>query len=212
MTLRLAVLASGGGRTLQNFIDLAKAGDLDVEVVLVGVSRAKCGAAERASKASIPSFARRKKKSESVQDFSQALFDQIRPLKVDLVCLAGYLSLIRIPEDFENRVLNIHPSLIPAFCGQGFYGEKVHRAAWEAGVKVTGCTVHYCDNIYDNGPILLQETVAITSADTPESIAKKVFAAECRAYPKALRLINAGLVNIQNGRCVIRAETPSVSD
>lgn len=206
MTLRLAVLASGGGRTLQNFIDLAKAGKLDVEVVLVGVSKSKCGAAERAAKAGIPYFARRKKKSESVEAFSAAIFDQIRPLNVDLVCLAGYLSLIHIPGDFENRVLNIHPSLIPAFCGQGFYGERVHKAAWQAGVKVTGCTVHYCDNIYDNGPILLQETVAISSEDSPESIAKKVFEAECHAYPKALTLINEGRVSIHEGRCKISAD------
>ncbi|MDF1664771.1 MAG: phosphoribosylglycinamide formyltransferase [Planctomycetota bacterium] len=203
MTLRLAVLASGGGRTLQNFIDLANAGKLDVEVIVVGVSKSKCGAAERASKAGIPCFARRKKKSESVDDFSTAIFDQIRPQNVDLVCLAGYLSLIRIPDDFENRVLNIHPSLIPAFCGRGFYGEKVHKAAWEAGVKVTGCTVHFCDNIYDNGPILLQETVSVSSEDSPECIAKKVFEAECLAYPKALSLVNEGRVSIQNGRCQI---------
>ena len=206
MTLRLAVLASGGGRTLQNFIDLAAAGKLDVEVVLVGVSKSKCGAAERASKAGIDCFARRKKKSESVGDFSASVFEKIRAAQVDLVCLAGYLSLLEIPHDFESRVLNIHPSLIPAFCGKGFYGLRVHEAAWKAGVKVTGCTVHYCDNIYDHGPIVLQETVAVLGEDGPEAIAAKVFEAECRAYPKALRLIQAGRVRVVEGRCFIDEE------
>ena len=207
MTLRLAVLASGGGRTLQNFIDLSKRGTLKVEILVLGVSKSKCGAAQRATKAGIPSFARRKKKSESSSDYSQAIFDQIRPYQVDLVCLAGFLSLLEIPDDFEHRVLNIHPSLIPAFCGQGFYGEKVHQAVWEAGARITGCTVHFCDNIYDNGPILIQEAVKLDSSDTPSTIAKKVFEAECRAYPQGLRLIEEGRVKIREGRCYIEAKS-----
>jgi phosphoribosylglycinamide formyltransferase 1 len=203
MTLRLAVLASGGGRTLQNFIDLSASGALDIEIALLGVSKARCGAVERAAMANIPCFSRRKKKSESAAEFSRDVFAPIRASKVDLVCLAGYLSLLEIPEDFERRVINIHPALIPAFSGRGFYGERVHEAVWKQGLRVTGCTVHYCDNIYDNGPIILQRPVLVNSLDSPETIAAKVFAAECEAYPTAVRWIIDGRIKVVAGRCMI---------
>jgi phosphoribosylglycinamide formyltransferase 1 len=206
MTLRIAVLASGGGRTLQNFVDLAAKGELDVEVVVVGVNKSKCGAIGRAEKAGIPYFCRRKKKSETVAQFSEDVFARVREHKADLVCLAGYLTLLEIPADFECKVLNIHPALIPAFAGKGYYGDWVHEAVWKMGVRVTGCTVHFCDNIYDHGPIILQKPVLVHSQDDPSSIGRKVFEAECEAYPQVLRWIAEGRVQVKDGRCIIEGD------
>ena len=106
----------------------------------------------------------------------------------DLVCLAGFLQLVLIPDDFAGRVLNIHPSLIPAFCGKGYHGRAVHEAVLAAGVKITGCTVHFADNEYDRGPIVLQRTVPVLDDDTADTLAARVFAAECEAYPEAIGL------------------------
>ena len=108
--------------------------------------------------------------------------------------MGGFLKHVLIPPDFENRVINIHPALIPAFCGQGMYGLRVHEAVLDYGAKVTGCTVHFVDNQYDHGPIILQRTVEVLPDDTPESLQARVFAAECEAYPEALRLLASGRV------------------
>ncbi len=115
--------------------------------------------------------------------------------------MGGYLTHVLIPPDFENRVLNIHPALIPAFCGRGFYGHHVHEAVLEYGAKVSGCTVHFVDNQYDHGPIILQKVVPVLDDDTPDSLAARVFAAECEAYPEALRLLGRGKVVVE-GRSV----------
>ena len=110
---------------------------------------------------------------------------------IDCVCLAGYLKLYEPPAALRKNVLNIHPSLIPAFCGDGFYGMRVHRAVKARGVKVSGCTVHFANEVYDEGPIVVQKCVAITDRDSPEDIAARVFAAECEAYPEAINLVDA---------------------
>ncbi len=128
----------------------------------------------------------------------------IRQADADLVCLAGFLQLLRIPPDFENRVMNIHPALIPAFSGKGFHGLHVHRAVLEAGVKITGCTVHFADNEYDHGPIILQRAVAVADDDTPESLSARVFAQECAAYPEAIRLFAEGRLRIVGRRVLMR--------
>jgi phosphoribosylglycinamide formyltransferase-1 len=117
-----------------------------------------------------------------------------------LVCLAGFLQLISIPEDFQGRVMNIHPALIPAFCGKGFYGHHVHEAVLAYGVKITGCTVHFCDNQYDHGPIILQRAVPVLDDDTPDSLAARVFQQECEAYPEAIRLFAEGRLRIEGRR------------
>ena len=113
---------------------------------------------------------------------------------------AGSKRLV-IPDDLENRVVNIHPALVPSFCGKGFYGHHVHEAALRYGVKLSGCTVHFVDNEYDHGPVILQKAVPVLDEDTPDSLADRVFAAECQAYPEALQLIAAGRVSVE-GRCV----------
>jgi folate-dependent phosphoribosylglycinamide formyltransferase PurN len=118
-----------------------------------------------------------------------------------LVCLAGFLQLLPVPEDFAGRVMNIHPALIPAFCGQGFYGHHVHEAALAYGVKVSGCTVHFADNVFDHGPIILQRAVPVLDGDTAETLAARVFDQECEAYPEAIRLFAEGRLHI-DGRSV----------
>ena len=191
--IRLAVLISGGGTTLVNFLNKIKAGELNAEVAVVIASREGIAGIERARDASLPCDVIARKTFDSVETFSTAIFDRCRAANVDLVTLAGFLSLIRIPPDFERRVLNIHPALIPAFCGQGFHGQHVHEAVLARGVKLSGCTVHFADNEYDHGPILVQRAVPVFEDDTPDTLAARVFEAECQAYPEAIRLFAASV-------------------
>jgi len=203
MTLRIVVLASGGGRSLQNLIDRSRDGRLDVEVALVGSNRANSGALVRAAEAAISHFHQSKGKL-SHAEFSEAIFERIREQEPDYVCLAGFLKLLLVPDDYRGRVLNIHPSLIPAFCGRGYYGMKVHEAVFESGVRVTGCTVHFCDDEYDRGPILVQRAVTLRN-ETPAEIAVRVFEAECEAYPEALALLASGRAVLRGGRVEFKA-------
>jgi folate-dependent phosphoribosylglycinamide formyltransferase PurN len=124
-------------------------------------------------------------------EFTQAIFQRLRAAKVDLVTLAGFLARVDIPDDFHRRVMNIHPALIPAFCGKGMYGHHVHEAVLARGCKVSGCTVHYADSEYDHGPIISQSCVPVVEDDTPDSLAARVFEAECKAYPEAIRTFAA---------------------
>jgi formyltetrahydrofolate-dependent phosphoribosylglycinamide formyltransferase len=198
--LRLAVLVSGGGTTLQNLLDRASGGTLPAQVVAVVSSRAGAFALARAEQAGVPAVAVEPQACASREEFSRRVFDRCRAVRADLVCLAGFLQLLHIPDDFQGRVLNIHPALIPAFCGQGYYGLRVHRAALEAGVKVSGCTVHFADNEYDHGPIVSQRVVPVLDDDTPEDLAARVFAQECEAYPEAIRLFAQGRLRIEGRR------------
>jgi phosphoribosylglycinamide formyltransferase 1 len=185
--IRLAVLLSGGGTTLQNLLDRISAGLLRTEIAVVVSSKADAFGLTRARQANLPAVVVERKTCPSREEFSARIFAHCRDAGVDLVCLAGFLQLLHIPEDFANRVLNIHPALIPAFCGKGYHGLAVHRAALDIGVKVSGCTVHFADNEYDHGPIVSQRVVPVLDDDTPESLAARVFAAECEAYPQAIQ-------------------------
>lgn len=198
--IRLAVLLSGGGTTLQNLLDRSADGRLDARVVAVVSSSAGAFGLERARRAGIPATVVERKGCPTREEFSRRIFDACREAGADLVCMGGFLQLVQIPPEFFNRVLNIHPSLIPAFCGKGYHGIAVHRAALEAGVKVSGCTVHFADNEYDHGPIVLQRVVAVEDDDTPELLAERVFAAECEAYPEAIRLFAAGRLSVEGRR------------
>lgn len=202
--IRLAVLLSGGGTTLQNLLDRIADGTLTAQVVCVVSSSATAFGLTRARQADIPAAVVERKACASREEFSRRIFDHCRAAGADLVCLAGFLQLLHIPDDFLNRVLNIHPALIPAFCGKGFHGLHVHRAALEAGVKVSGCTVHFADNEYDHGPIVLQRVVPVEDDDTPETLAARVFAQECAAYPEAIRLFAAGRLHVTGRRCRVR--------
>jgi phosphoribosylglycinamide formyltransferase-1 len=126
---------------------------------------------------------------------NQAINAIIKEYAIDLVCLAGYLKLYEPPPELAHAVLNIHPALIPSFCGDGFYGMRVHRAVKARGVKVSGCTVHFANEVYDEGPIVVQKCVALDDTDTPDDIAAKVFAKECEAFPEAINLVAAKGIN-----------------
>ena len=203
---RIAVLISGGGTTLRNLIERIRVGSLKVEIVLVVSSNPKAGGLRFAEEAGIPAVVVRRKDFDSRDAFSTAIFDPCREAGVDLVVMGGFLKQVSIPEDFTNRVVNIHPALIPSFCGEGFYGHFVHEAVLASGVKVTGCTIHFADNEYDHGPIIMQRAVPVLDDDTPDSLAARVFQTECEAYPEVLRLIAAGRVHVQGRRIRISPE------
>jgi formyltetrahydrofolate-dependent phosphoribosylglycinamide formyltransferase len=205
--LRLAVLLSGGGTTLQNFLDRIADGRLHAKVVLVVSSKATAFGLRRAEQAGIPSVVIERKKCVSDDDFGRQIFERCRHAGADLVCMAGFLQFLPIPEDFHGRVLNIHPALIPAFCGKGYYGHRVHEAVLASGVKVSGCTVHFADNVYDHGPIVSQRVVPVLDDDTPDTLAARVFEQECEAYSEAIRLFAEGKLRIRAGK-VIRQGRP----
>jgi formyltetrahydrofolate-dependent phosphoribosylglycinamide formyltransferase len=196
--IRLGVLISGGGTTLGNFLDHIRAGKLSAELPLVIASRPGCGGIAKAKAAGLGCEVVARKAFSETASFSRAIFDSLRKARVDLVVLSGFLSLIEIPEDFRYRVLNIHPALVPAFSGQGFYGHHVHEAALERGVKISGCTVHFADNEYDHGPIIRQKCVPVFEDDTPDTLAERIFQAECELYPECVRLFAEGKLTIQN--------------
>jgi phosphoribosylglycinamide formyltransferase-1 len=198
--VRIAVLISGSGTTLQNLLDRSADGRLPARVVQVVASRADAYGLTRAARAGISAATVERKGCASREEFSARIFDLCRKAQADLVCLAGFLQLVIIPDDFAGRVMNIHPALIPAFCGKGFHGRHVHEAVLASGVKVSGCTVHFADNVYDNGPIILQRVVPVLDDDTPDTLAARVFEQECEAYPEAIRLFAEGRLRIEGRR------------
>jgi formyltetrahydrofolate-dependent phosphoribosylglycinamide formyltransferase len=208
--IRLGVLISGGGTTMLNFVQCIREGSLFAEIPLVIASQRRCAGVERAAAAGLTCCVLRPKDHDSVADYSDAVFAELRRSRVDLVTMAGFLSLLKVPKDFSGRVINIHPSLIPAFCGHGFFGHHVHEAAVARGVKVSGCTVHFADNDYDHGPIILQRTVAVPDAATADELAALVFEQEKQAYPEAIRLLAAGQIRLCGQRTMIATRTDSV--
>ncbi len=215
--LRLVALISGGGTTLQNLIDRISASQLDADIVGVVSSRSDAFGVTRAERAGIPvtivSKASGGRKSPvhaltgdlrpPLAKFTEEVWAAVRSYNPDLVVLAGWLHLLPIPADFRHKVLNIHPALLPAFGGKGMYGHHVHEAVLAYGAKVSGCTVHFTDDTYDTGPILVQKCVPVKECDTPDTLAARVFEAECEAYPEAIKLIAAGRVIVQGRRVVI---------
>ncbi len=204
--LRIAVLISGGGTTLRNLIQKIEARSLQAEILLVVASTPKAGGLQFAEAAGIPSAVVRRKDFPSQHAFSDAIFDRCRQAGVDLVVMGGFLKQLTVPEDFTNRVVNIHPALIPSFCGDKMYGHFVHEAVLDYGAKVSGCTVHFADNEYDHGPVIVQKAVPVLDDDTPATLAARVFEAECQAYPEVLNLIAAGRVRVEGRRVRIAPE------
>ena len=209
--IRLGILLSGGGRTLENILGhvaqppsavpgsqpgAAGPQKLAAEVVLVIASREKIRGLEIGRAAGVPTHLVRPKEFPTVQAYSDAMSRLLDEARVDLVCLAGFLSYWVIPDRYLGRVMNIHPALLPAFGGKGMYGHHVHEAVLARGCKVSGCTVHFVDNAYDEGPIVLQRCVPVLADDTPEALAARVFAEECLAYPEAIRLYAAGRLHL----------------
>lgn len=202
---RLGVLISGGGTTLLNFLDCIERGTLTANVSVVISSQPDCRGVVRARDAGLDCRCIERKEFTTLESFSGAVFDVLRNAEVDLVTMAGYLSLLAIPDDFRHRVLNIHPSLIPAFCGKGMYGHHVHEAAVARGVKVSGCTVHFADNEYDHGPIILQRSVKIPDDSSVDEVASLVFEQEKIAYPEAIQRVLSGQLLVSRHRTVYPA-------
>lgn len=198
--LRLAVLISGGGTTLENLLRHIQDGRLDAEIDLVISSSPAARGLEIAQRAGIRTMVFERRAFPDIEEFSAAIFDECRAVQPHLIVMGGFLKLVRIPDDYAGQVVNIHPALIPSFCGHGFYGRRVHQAVLDYGARVSGCTVHFVDNHYDHGPIILQRVVPVEADDTPESLAARVFEAECEAYPNALRLYAAGRLKIEGRR------------
>ncbi len=198
--LRVAVLVSGGGTTLQNLIDRRDAGRLDVDIVLVVASKAGTRAEERAARHGIPCVVVPWPGAGRAAEFHAALTRHVEAARADVVVLAGFLRLWEFPPHWEGRVLNVHPALLPAFGGHGMYGHHVHEAVVRSGAKVSGCTVHFASREYDTGPIVVQRTVPVRFEDTPDDVAARVFEQECEAYPEALALYAAGRLRIEDGR------------
>ncbi len=186
--VRLAVLISGAGTTLQNLIDRIADGRLGAAIVVVVASRRDAGGLERARRAGIPAVVVARKEFADPDSFNDALHAELQQHEFDLIIMAGFLSQFQLRGRYSGRVFNVHPALIPAFCGKGFYGERVHQAVLEAGVKVSGCTIHFADEEYDHGPIILQRAVPVLDDDTPQSLAARVHELENELYPEAIRL------------------------
>ena len=194
---KIAVLVSGGGTNLQALIDAQSRGEIQSgEIVLVISNKADAYALTRAENAGIPGVVITKKECGSQEAFEDALLAQLAACEIDLIVLAGFMSILsqRFTDAYEKRILNVHPSLIPSFCGEGFYGLRVHQAALDYGVKVTGATVHYVNEIPDGGEIILQRAVAIEEGDTPEILQRRVMEqAEWHILPQAVEIVSKKL-------------------
>ncbi len=205
--LRLAVLVSGGGTTLRNLLDRIKAGTLADEIAVVISSNPRSPGLAMAQAASIPTQVIMTNEFPQVADFSERIFAACDAAHADYVICAGFLKRLMVPVAYHARVVNIHPSLIPAFCGAGMYGQHVHTAVLSAGAKLSGCTVHFVDDEYDHGPIIAQRAVPVLTGDTPSSLAARVFAQECELFPTVINWLAAGLVKIEQGRAVVGASS-----
>ncbi len=205
--LKIAVLVSGGGTNLQAIIDaVADGGIKDTEITAVISNNRNAFALDRAKKAGIEALVVAPKDYEDRAQFNQALLDTLNSLKVDLIVLAGYLVVIpeAVIDAYPNKIINIHPSLIPAFCGTGYYGLKVHEAALKRGVKVVGATVHFVDKGTDTGPIIMQKAVAVENGDTPEILQRRVMEqAEWKLLPAVIDKIAHGKVRVTDGVTVV---------
>ena len=208
--LKLAVLVSGGGTNLQAIIDAISAGKITNACISVVISNnANAYALERARAHGIEALCISPKDFESREAFNQAFLDKLNSYNADLVVLAGFLVVLpeMMIKEYTNRIVNIHPSLIPSFCGKGFYGLKVHEGVLARGVKVTGATVHFVDEGTDTGPIILQKAVEVAQGDTPEVLQRRVMEqAEWVILPKAIDLIANGKVSVEDGHVIIAKE------
>jgi phosphoribosylglycinamide formyltransferase-1 len=205
--MKIAVFVSGGGTNLQAIIDNTKDGILkDIEIVLVLSSSKDAYALERAANNGIRSAVVSRKDFDSIEKWDDAVVSEVEKSGAELIVLAGYLSLLgpKIVSRYSNRIINIHPALIPSFCGAGMYGIRPHKAALAKGVKVSGATVHFVNENYDEGPILLQKAIDVLPSDTPESLQKRIMKeCEWKLLPEAIRLIADGRVVIENNICHI---------
>ena len=198
--LRLGVLISGGGRTMINILDEIKKGRLNAEISVVISSRSTVAGVKRAGYAGLSVQTIRRKDYADIDSFSESIVRELAAAGVDLVIQGGWLCLWKIPSQYENRVMNIHPALLPSFGWQGMWGHHVHEAVLAAGCKVSGCTVHFCTNEYDRGPIIVQRTCPVEDEDTPDALAARVFEQECLAYPQAIAWFAEDRLQVEGNR------------
>ena len=207
---KIAVLVSGGGTNLQALIDAGERGELGCgKITLVIASKPEVYALERAQKHNIASLVLARKEYENIAVYSKALTDALVAAEVDLVVLAGFLTIIdeQVYNAFPNRILNVHPALIPSFCGKGYYGLHVHEAALKKGVKVSGATVHIVTPECDAGPIVLQKAVEVKEGDTPEALQKRIMEeAEWKILPAAVRLFCEDRITVKENRVYLKGE------
>ncbi len=206
--MKIAVFVSGGGTNLQAIIDNTKDGILkDIEIALVLSSSKEAYALERAADNGIKSVVVSRKDFASIEEWDEKVVSEVEKSGAELIVLAGYLSLLgpKIVSKYSNRIINIHPALIPSFCGAGMYGIRPHKAALAKGVKVSGATVHFVNENYDEGPILLQKAIDVLPDDTPETLQQRIMReCEWKILPQAIRLIADGKVIIENNICYVR--------
>lgn len=198
--IALAVLLSGGGTTLQNLIDRIADGRLNARIALVISSKPDVKGIDRAKAACLPVKVISRKEFASTEAFSDQIFADCQAAGADLVCLAGWLQLLHVVPAWEGRVMNIHPSLLPKFGGKGMFGHHVHAAVISAGEAESGCTVHFVNNEYDAGPMILQKRCPVQPGDTPDDLAHRVFECECEAFPEAINAYASGRVRLVDGR------------
>ncbi|TQI65801.1 phosphoribosylglycinamide formyltransferase [Clostridium sp. KNHs216] len=208
--LNIAVLVSGGGTNLQALIDARNRSELSGgKLALVVSGRSDAFALQRAEKAGIPVEILLRKSFAAQEDYDRSLLEILSRYEIDLVVLAGFMTIIseKVVRHYENRIINVHPALIPSFCGEGFYGLKVHEAALTKGVRVTGATVHFVNEVCDGGPIILQKAVEVLPGDTPETLQRRVMEqAEWKLLPKAVSLFCEGRIEVADGRTVIKED------
>ena len=199
MSLRVAILLSGAGTTLENLLEKRAKGDVDVDVVAVFSSRPKAFGLERARRHGIPAHAVSRRAHPDAHEFNELLHGVLARYEPELLVLAGFLSKFEL-RDYAGRAMNVHPALIPAFSGRGFYGRRVHEAVLASGVRLTGVSVHFCDEEYDHGPIILQQAVPVLDGDSVESLARRVQRVEYEIYPRAIRLFAEGRLRVEGRR------------
>jgi phosphoribosylglycinamide formyltransferase 1 len=208
LPLRLAVLLSGNGTTLQNLIDHIEAGQLSAAIAIVISSRPDAYGFTRAKRHGLEAVCISRRAYQDRRDYDDEVDRILDHYQPELIALAGYLHRFRIAPHYRGRVMNIHPSLMPAFCGKGLYGLRVHQAALDYGVKVSGCTVHFADEDYDHGPVILQRAVPVFDHDSAEDLAERVGIEEHRAYPEAIQLFVEGRLKVEGRRVKILDRAP----
>jgi phosphoribosylglycinamide formyltransferase-1 len=206
----IAVLISGTGTTLRNLLEKRRTGALDADIALVVSSTPSAPGLQFAREAGVPCSIVPSADFSDPRAFSERIFRACRASGARLVALGGFLKRLAIPADFVHRIINVHPALIPAFCGRGYYGLRVHQAVLDYACKVTGCTVHFVDDQYDHGPVIAQRCVPVLPHDTPESLAARVFEQECLLYPWVINQFAKGRISV-DGRTVTIADAADLS-
>jgi phosphoribosylglycinamide formyltransferase-1 len=205
MSCNIVAFASGGGSNFEAIVKAIENGQIDGKMMFLVSNNSNAGVIDRATNYGIESFVWQKKNYDSSDEYAQHMLNLLSERSIDLIALCGYMKLIpnSIIDAFPNRVLNIHPALIPSFCGQGFFGDRVHKAVLDRGVRITGVTVHLVDHIYDHGAIVAQAPVAVYQSDTPQSLAERVLKVEHKLYPKVIELFCDDAISFRDGQAFI---------